>query len=54
MARKNAVTVTRNAATQGADKKDSYTVPVESIGQGKAPNFFVRPGDVVFVPRRVW
>ena len=50
MARKNAVTVTR--VTKG--KKTNYTVPVESIGEGKADNFMVRPGDVVFVPRRMW
>lgn len=50
MARKNAVTVTR--VNKG--KKTNYTVPVESIGMGKAENFVVRPGDVVFVPRRVF
>ncbi len=50
MARKNAVTVTR----KGPKHSKRYTVPVESIGQGKATNFFVRPGDVVFVPRRLW
>lgn len=50
LARKNAVTVTRDIA----GKKATYTVPVESIGKGKAKNFFVRPGDVVFVPRRAW
>jgi polysaccharide export outer membrane protein len=50
LARKNAVTVTRDIA----GKKTTYTVPVESIGKGTAKNFFVRPGDVVFVPRRAW
>jgi polysaccharide export outer membrane protein len=50
MARKNAVTVTR----KHDDKQTKYTVPVESIGEGKAENFFIRPGDVVFVPRRLW
>jgi polysaccharide export outer membrane protein len=50
MARKNAVTVTR--VIKG--RKTNYTVPVESIGEGKADNFVVRPGDVVFVPRRMW
>lgn len=56
MARKNAVTVTRaehNPATKTSNKK-SYTIPVDSIGEGKAANFFVRPGDVVFVPRRMF
>lgn len=51
MARKNAVTVTR----PGKDEKNAkYTIPVESIGQGSAENFFIRPGDVIFVPRRLW
>ena len=48
LARKNAVTVTR--VTDG--DKATYTIPVESIGRGKADNFFVRPDDVVFVPKR--
>jgi protein involved in polysaccharide export with SLBB domain len=48
LARKNAVTVTR----QSDGKKTSYTVPVESISEGKANNFYVRPNDVVFVPQR--
>jgi polysaccharide export outer membrane protein len=50
MARKNAVTVTR----KGIEASEKFTVPVESIGKGQASNFFVRPGDVVFVPRRLW
>jgi protein involved in polysaccharide export with SLBB domain len=50
MARKNVVTVTR---TVGQDKT-KFTVPVEDIGEGKADNFYLRPGDVVFVPRRLW
>lgn len=50
MARKNAVTVTRGQE----EKKTRYTVPVESIGEGSADNFFMRPGDVVFVPERIW
>jgi len=49
MARKNAVSVTRKS---GGEHK--YTIPVESIGEGKAANFFLRPGDTVFVPRRLW
>jgi polysaccharide export outer membrane protein len=50
MARENAVTITRG---EGADKK-SYTVPVESIGKGTAKQFYIRPGDVIFVPHRRW
>jgi protein involved in polysaccharide export with SLBB domain len=56
MARKNAVNVTRVArdpSTKTTSKK-SYTVPVDSIGQGTAANFYVRPGDVIFVPRRIF
>jgi len=51
MARKNAVTVTR--VIKGSEKT-RYTVPVEAIGEGHADNFMIRPGDVVFVPRRVF
>lgn len=51
MARKNSVTVTRVEPKQ---KKQRYTVPVEDIGKGQARNFFVRPGDVVFVPERLF
>lgn len=48
MARRNAVTVTRDEA-EGQKK---YTVPVERIGKGSAANFYLVPGDVVFVPER--
>lgn len=50
MAWKNAVTVTRKVE----GKKKSFTIPVEKIGQGKANNFYVRPGDYVFVPQRTF
>ena len=50
MARKNAVQVTR--VVQG--KKVSFTVPVDSIGEGKRPNFPMEPGDTVFVPERLF
>jgi hypothetical protein len=33
-------------------KEIKYTVPVEKIGEGSAANFYLRPGDVVFVPER--
>lgn len=48
LARKNAVTVTRGVEAD----KTTYTVPVDSIGKGTADNFFIRPDDVVFVPKR--
>lgn len=50
MARKNAVKVTRKSRTEG--KTESFTVPVESIANGKANDFYLRPGDTVFVPER--
>jgi polysaccharide biosynthesis/export protein len=50
MAKKNAVQVTR--IVDG--KKVSFTVPVESIGEGKRPNFAMEPGDTVFVPERLF
>lgn len=50
MARKNMVQVTR--AVSGT--KETYTIPVEMIAQGKRPNFPLMPGDEVFVPERLW
>lgn len=50
MAKKNSVQVTR--VIDG--KKVSFTVPVESIGEGKRPNFEMKPGDTVFVPERLF
>ncbi len=50
MARKNDTTVTR--VVEGTEKK--FKVPVEAIGQGRASNFVLRPGDNVFVPERIF
>lgn len=50
MARKNMVQVTR----MEKGKKVSYTIPVESIGEGDRPNFPMAAGDVVFVPERIF
>ncbi len=50
MARANETTVTR--VVNGEEKQ--FTVPVEAIGQGKASNFILRPGDILFVPERVF
>ncbi len=50
MASKNSVNVTR----KHNNKTVKYTLPIERIGKGKAANFYVSPGDVVFVPRRWW
>ncbi len=43
----NAVKVTRKSAT-GAEE---FTVPVKVIANGKAPPFYMRPGDSVYVPK---
>jgi polysaccharide export outer membrane protein len=50
LARKNAVRITRKSA----DAAESLDVAVEDIGQGRAPNFLLRPGDVIFVPERMF
>jgi protein involved in polysaccharide export with SLBB domain len=54
MARKNAVKVTRPDKRGGGEKgtSTSFTVPVESIASGRAKQFFLRPGDTIFVPER--
>jgi polysaccharide export outer membrane protein len=52
MAKKNAVRITR---VQGAGKDtERIVVAVEDIGTGRAPNFLLRPGDVIFVPERMF
>ena len=48
LARKNKTTVTRFEK----GKKLRYTLPVEDIGEGKASNYLLQPGDVVYVPER--
>jgi protein involved in polysaccharide export with SLBB domain len=50
MAKKNSVRVTR----AHGGKTETIVIAVEDIGQGKAPNFLLRPGDVVFVGERVF
>jgi polysaccharide export outer membrane protein len=35
-------------------KETRYQVQVEKIGQGRIPNFFLRTGDIVFVPERIF
>jgi protein involved in polysaccharide export with SLBB domain len=50
MARKNAVRITRKSG----EKTESINIAVEDIGQGRAPNFLLRPGDVIFVPERLF
>lgn len=50
MARPNAVVVTRR------DGEDTikYTVPVERIFNNQYAQFYMRPGDSVYVPKRRW
>lgn len=48
-ARTNAVVVTR--VIGGAETKT--VVPVSEISEGKAKNFLLRPGDIVFVPESI-
>jgi protein involved in polysaccharide export with SLBB domain len=50
MAKKNDTTVIR--IVQGNKKK--FKVPVEAIGQGRAANFTIQPGDIIFVPERIF
>lgn len=50
LASKNQITVTRSV--RGKSRK--FTIPVEEIGEGKAANYLVKPGDVVFVPERIF
>ena len=48
LAKKNYVQVTR----QVGNRKETYDLPVEVIGEGRRPNFEIMPGDQVFVPER--
>jgi len=50
IASKNKITVTR--VTNGKSRR--LTVPVEDIGEGRASNYLLRPGDIVFVPERIF
>ncbi|MFO8073679.1 MAG: polysaccharide biosynthesis/export family protein [Polyangia bacterium] len=36
------------------DAQQRYSVPVEDIGRGRAANFLLRSGDIVFVPERIF
>ena len=50
MARTDNTTVTRVADGQ----KQNFIVPVEKIGTGQEKDFVLGPGDIVFVPERVF
>jgi polysaccharide export outer membrane protein len=50
LAAKNDTTVTRAEGGQ----KTIVKVPVEEIGEGKAKNFYLKPGDIINVPERIF
>ncbi len=50
LAARNSVSVTRLES----GKERRYVVPVGDIGAGKAPNFQLRPGDIIFVPEAIF
>jgi polysaccharide export outer membrane protein len=49
-AAKNETTLTR---TEGG-KKTTTKIPVEDIGNGRAKNFYLLPGDIISVPERIF
>ena len=50
LASKNKIVMTR---TEGRQSR-RFTVPVEDIGEGRAANYLLKPGDVLFIPERVF
>lgn len=50
IASKNEINVTRMVDNE--EKK--FFIPVEAIAEGKAKNFFLEPGDIVYVPESIW
>ena len=50
LAAKNDTTVTR----QEAGKKTTLRVPVADIGEGRARNVYLQPGDIISVPERLF
>jgi len=50
LAAKNDTTITRNED----GKKTTLKVPVEEIGEGKAKNVYLKPGDIINVPERIF
>jgi protein involved in polysaccharide export with SLBB domain len=50
IAAKNDTTLTRNEL----GSKTTVKVPVEDIGRGRAKNVFLRPGDIINVPERLF
>lgn len=50
LAKKNDVQVTRRVG----NRKETYELPVEAIGEGTRPNFELMPNDQIFVPERTF
>jgi polysaccharide export outer membrane protein len=50
LAAKNDTTLTRTEE----GKKMVVRIPVADIGEGKAPNVYLRPGDIISVPERIF
>jgi polysaccharide export outer membrane protein len=50
LAAKNDTTITRSRE----GKKTVRRVPVADIGEGKAPNVYLEPGDIISVPERIF
>jgi polysaccharide export outer membrane protein len=50
LAAKNDTTITRSEE----GKKTVVRVPVADIGEGRAPNVYLRPGDIISVPERIF
>ena len=50
MAKPNAAVVTR----RDGDATTKFTVPIERIANNSAPQFYMRPGDSIYVPKRLF
>jgi polysaccharide export outer membrane protein len=50
IASKNKISVTR--VDKGISRR--FTIPAEKIGEGRASNYLLRAGDIVFVPERIF
>ncbi len=50
LAAKNDTTITRS----DGNKKTIVRVPVADVGEGKAQNVYLRPGDIISVPERLF
>ena len=51
MAKPNAAVVTRRV---GDSKTQKFTVPIEKIANNAAPQFYLRPGDSIYIPKRLF